>query len=141
MICARGEFGYAYEMMVRSVMDTGNKLSLEDVTDKIRRMRYMIPNIKDMDILYGFLNYTHKEQVSLNEYVNSLSLEELQIKLTKLYLNHLGSKHDKYLACIKSTCQNSHGNSDECAYCIYHIPSVYSLSVICQSIKEDTIIF
>ena len=137
MICARGEFGYAYEMMIRSVLDTDNKLSLEDMTDKIRRIRYMIPNMKDIDILYGFLNYTHQEQASLNEYVNSLSLEELQTKLTKLYLNHLGSKTDKYLPCIKNICNYSHGNKDECMCCIFHIPSIYSLSVICQSIKED----
>ena len=137
MICARGEFGYAYEMVVRSIMDTENKLSLEDMTDKIRRIRYMIPNMKDIDILYGFLNYTHKEQASISEYINSLSLEELQTTLTKLYLNHLGSKIDKNLPCIKIICNNSNGNKDECTHCIFHIPSIYSLSVICQSIKDD----
>lgn len=137
MVCARGEFGYAYEMMVRSIMDAERKLSMEDMTDKIREIRYMIPNMMDLDILYGFLNYTHKEQANLNEFINSLSLEELQTTLTKLYLNHLGSKMNKYLPCLKTTCQNSHGRSDECAYCVYHIPSIYSLSAICQSIKED----
>lgn len=135
MVCARGEFGYAYEMMVRSIMDAERKLSMEDMTDKIREMQYMIPNIRDMDILYGFLNYTHKEQANLNEYINSLSLEELQTTLTKLYLNHLGSKMNKYLPCLKMTCQNRHGRNDECAYCVYHIPSIYTLSAICQSIK------
>ncbi len=32
MICVLGEFGYAYEMMVRSVQDSDSNLSLEDMT-------------------------------------------------------------------------------------------------------------
>ncbi len=137
MICARGEFGYAYEMMVRSIINSEDKLSTEEMTDKIRKIRFLIPNMKDMDVLYGFLNYTHKEQESLNEFINSLSIEEFQTTLTKLYLNHLGSKTDKNLSCIKKTCQSSQANKDDCTYCIFHIPSIYSLSIICQSISED----
>lgn len=38
----------------------------------------MLPNMKDMDILYGYLNYTHKEQAETNAYINALPLDELQ---------------------------------------------------------------
>ncbi len=141
MICARGEFGYAYEMIVKSVIDTENKLCPEDMTDKIREIRYMLPNMKDMDILYGFLNYTHKEQAEINEYINSLPLEELQSTLTKLYINHLGSKTDKYLSCIHNSCQKSQGRNDDCTHCIFHIPTIYTLTIICQSIQDDILCY
>lgn len=141
MICVRGEFGYAYEMMIKSTLDNNEQLSMDEMTERIRKMRFMLPNISDIDTLYGFLNYTNMEFNSLNEYINSLPLEELQLTLTKLYLNHLGSKADKNLSCIKKVCINSQGKKEDCSYCLFHIPSIYSLSIICQSIKENINIY
>lgn len=140
MICARGEFGYAYEMLVKTTMSYETELSFPEMTDQVRKIRHVVPNMKDIDIIYGFLNFTHKELQDLHMYINSLSLLELQELVTKLYLNHLGSKYDRHLPCIKKNCTGKR-NKDECTYCVYHIPSIYSLTIVCDSIKNDLIEF
>ena len=42
--------------------------------------------------------------------------------------------------CIKKNCTGKR-NKDECTYCVYHIPSIYSLTIVCDSIKNDLIEF
>lgn len=136
MICARGEFGYAYEMMIKSSLTDSSELSFDDMTSEIRKLQTVIPNINDINKIYSFLNITQRERIELNQYMNTLTLEEIQQKLTKLYINHSSCKFDTHIGCIREHCPKN-GNKDMCLSCILHVPTIYSLTTICNSLKDD----
>lgn len=138
MLCVRGEFGYIYEYLINAASRKELPANVEEKTDKIRELRNYIPDIADAESIFSFMNFTKKEKNAFTQYVNSLSIVELQKKIVELYLRRNPSKMSIKIPCINSNCTNYEtSDATSCAFCIFHIPTVYSLVTICKSIKED----
>ncbi|BBF42419.1 hypothetical protein lbkm_1101 [Lachnospiraceae bacterium KM106-2] len=138
MLCARGEFGYVYEYLINIIHKKDLPKSMEETTTKIRKIRRFIPDISDVNNIFSFMNFTKEEKNRLSEYINSLSMSELQSRIAKLYLKRSPSKMSINVLCLKKTCDESYSSDNcACAHCIFHIPSLYALVTICRSIKYD----
>lgn len=138
MLCARGEFGYVYEYLVNVSSKKEVPANIEEKTDKIREIRNYIPDVVDVESIFSFMNFTKKEKNGFMQYINSLSLNELQQKMTELYLRKNPSKMSSKLPCFHNKCPKFNSKKEsECASCILHIPTVYSLVTICRSLNDD----
>ena len=85
----------------------------------------------------GFLNTVRIDRESVVQMISEKSLEECQMLLTDIFTRKLPSKNGTDIQCIYSKlgCQRTDLNS--CFECSYHIPTIYVLSRLCDSILDD----
>ncbi|MDM0699000.1 hypothetical protein QTH73_01135 [Clostridium perfringens] len=136
MLFERGEFGYIPALLLGKI--NGESLqNFEEATNQIYAINKVFGDVVKMSTTIGFLNTIRGERKEVINYITELSLEECQSKLTELFSRKLPSKEYYDVQCLvsKQGCKKTNLNS--CFECPFHIPSIYALTTLCESIKRD----
>ena len=136
MLFARGEFGYVSSLLLKR-LNKGDIKDFREITEQIYSLNKMFGDATKLNSTVGFLNTIRSERASVAKYITQLSLKECQEKLTDLFARKLPSKDGEDIQCLfsKTKCQKQ--NLDSCFECPFHIPTIYALSSLCDSIKHD----
>lgn len=131
----RGEFGFIAESLLKKI--NNNKLVFDDITKEINHLNKAFGDLIKINATNSLLNQMRYERENIINLLNKSSFEECQKLIYKLYTNNLPSKCGKEVKCIISGNKCERPDIDDCFECSYHIPSIYSLTFLYQSIMED----
>ena len=138
---ARGEFGYITSLLVSRL--TGNEdgpVTFEDMTKQIVEVNTLFGEFCGLYNTVGFLNNMNQQRQLVIDTLAEKSLEDCQKILTNIYTEKMPSRM-KHVQCLISNegCYKTVSNEDEisCFDCPYHIPSIYALTTLCESIMRD----
>lgn len=136
MLFARGEFGYVTALLLGR-LNKGNTEDFGGITEQICSINKMFGDTTKLNATVGFLNTVRSERELVVKYINQLTLKECQERVTDLFTRKLPSKNGEDVQCLfsKKGCQKQ--NFDNCFECPFHIPSIYALTSLCESIKQD----
>lgn len=138
---ARGEFGYIPSLLVSRLMNNDEgTLTFEDMTKQILKVNGLFGELCGLYNTVGFLNNVKHERELIIETLAKKSLEECQKILTNIFTQKLTSRMDNVQCLIsKEGCYKISTDEDEvsCFDCPYHIPSIYALTTLCESIMND----
>jgi hypothetical protein len=132
---SRGEFGFIPALLVQKI--NGGTLTFQETTEQICAANQIFGDNMKINATVGFLNTVRIDRESVVQMISEKSLEECQMLLTDIFTRKLPSKNGTDIQCIYSKlgCQRTDLNS--CFECSYHIPTIYVLSRLCDSILDD----
>lgn len=142
MLFARGEFGYVASLLLSKLND-GKLTDFEEATKQIYMVNKAFGDISTMSATIGFLNTVRGDRLSVVKYLCEMSFEECQKLVTDLFARKLPSACGSDIQCLfsKKGCQRPDISSKEdeasCFECPYHIPTIYALTSLCESIIRD----
>lgn len=141
MLFARGEFGYVTSLLL-SKLNEGKLTNFEEATEQIYMINKAFGDASTLSATVGFLNTVRGDRLSVLRYLCEMSFEECQELVTDLFARKLPSKCGSDIQCLfsKKGCQRPDLNSEDnssCFNCPYHIPTIYSLTTLCESIIND----
>lgn len=136
----RGEFGYIYDQLVKSVYADGPNISNKNVTtDKIKELKGFLGSMFNIEQLCGFMNgYLTKKKAVLKE-LDCISLEKKIELLTDIYMFNLPS-NEEGIHCIIGA-NNCLNYKSGCKYCPYSIITLYALHDICDSFIKNLALY
>ncbi len=130
----RGEFGYILDSLVEII--TNKPKSLETRTNDIKLIKdFFGDNIK-IEATIGLMNYFQNEKSEILNILYSKGYEECVSILNNIYKHNLPSRQEN-VQCLMSKEGCKYPELNSCLDCRYNIPSVYALSTLCNSLKED----
>lgn len=116
-------------------------MSFEEITDQVLQVNGLFGELAGLYNTVGFLNNVKHERQLILDTLAEKSLDQCQKILTDIFLQKLPSRM-KNIQCLisKEECYLSNTIVDEdvsCFDCPYHIPSIYALTTLCESITND----
>jgi hypothetical protein len=136
MLFARGEFGYITSLLLQKLKSGASK-NFREITEETTIVNTFYGNEIKINATIGFLNSIRSDRENLIKLVNSMSLKECQKKLTDIFLRNLPCKDSSDMQCLLSKRKCQRIDLSNCFECTYHIPTIYVLSSVCESIKDD----
>ena len=134
---ARGEFGFIPSLLVQRL--NGGKLSFDEITNEVEALNNSFGDIVKINASVGFINSLRLEREEIVNAISDMSLEQLQTKATEIFARKLPSKDSTNVQCLFGDSECKRTELESCFECPYHIPSIYALTAICDSIKSDLI--
>lgn len=137
-IFSRGEFGYIPTLLSQKLQK--GQLSFDDITNEVTLLNESFGDLIKINATIGFINTLREEREQVYKAINEMSFEEAQELSTDLFARKCISKDSVDIQCLYSNkgCQRPDlNNSGGCFECQYHIPSIYVLDTLCNSIKKD----
>lgn len=134
---ARGEFGFIPSLLVQRL--NGGQLSFDEVTNEVESVNNSFGDIVKINASIGFINSLRAERETIVNAISEMSLEQLQMKATEIFARKLPSKESTNVQCLFGDSECKRTELESCFECQYHIPSIYALTAICDSIKSDLI--
>ena len=131
----RGEFGYITNMLLTRVYDE-NVTNFEEATEAIVRINDIFGDVFKIHSTAGFLNTIRVERQAVIDTLAEKSFNECQEILTDLFARKLPSREDN-VQCLVSKEGCKRIDLKSCFECQYHIPSIYALTTLCESMIED----
>lgn len=131
----RGEFGYITNMLLTRVYDE-NVINFEEATEAIVRINDIFGDVFKIHSTAGFLNTIRVERQAVIDTLAEKSFNECQEILTDLFARKLPSREDN-IQCLVSKEGCKRIDLKSCFECQYHIPSIYALITLCESILND----
>lgn len=140
MLFARGEFGYVSSLLL-SKLNKNENYDFYNTTEQIVILNKLFGNSSKLNSTIAFLNTIRSEREKVRMYISQLSFEQCQKLFFDLYARKLPSKIGDDPQCLfgRTLCQRP--NIDDCFDCQFHIPNIYALSSLCESLKKDFIKF
>ena len=137
----RGEFGFIPSLLISRLNEGKCTLSFEEITDQVLQVNGLFGELAGLYNTVGFLNNVKHERQLILDTLAEKSLDQCQKILTDIFLQKLPSRM-KNIQCLisKEECYLSNTIVDEdvsCFDCPYHIPSIYALTTLCESITND----
>ena len=137
----RGEFGYIASLLVsRLISNDEGPVTFEDMTEQIIQVNGLFGELCGLYNTVGFLNNVKHERQLIIDTLAHKSLKDCQMILTDIFTQKLPSRMDNVQCLIsKEGCYKTASDEDEvsCFDCPYHIPSIYALTTLCESIMSD----
>ena len=141
---ARGEFGYITSLLVSRLQDgSQGAVTFENMTEQIIQVNGLFGELCGLYNTVGFLNNVKHERQLIIDTLAEKSLEECQKLLTAIFTDKLPSRM-KNIQCLisnedcpKMASMTSDKDEVSCFDCSYHIPSIYGLTTLCESIVND----
>ena len=129
------EFGYITNMLLTRVYDE-NVTNFEEATEAIVRINDIFGDVFKIHSTAGFLNTIRVERQAVIDTLAEKSFNECQEILTDLFARKLPSREDN-VQCLVSKEGCKRIDLKSCFECQYHIPSIYALTMLCESMIED----
>ena len=140
---ARGEFGFIPSLLISRLNEGKSTLSFEEMTDQVLQVNGLFGELAGLYNTVGFLNNVKHERQLIIDTLAEKSLDQCQRILTDIFAKKLPSRM-KNIQCLisREECYLSNvvvGEDEEvsCFDCPYHIPSIYALTTLCESIMND----
>lgn len=138
----RGEFGYVATLLVHKL----NKFEIgtfEEVTEQVCRLNTIFNNAQSISTTIGFLNNVSGNYDDVNEYLETKTFREIQELITNLFTRKLTSLEGSDVQCLFGGGDNCKLPDEDftCFDCNFHIPTVYSLSTLCEYLHKDIDLF
>ena len=142
---ARGEFGYITSLLVARLQDgSQGAITFENMTEQIVQVNGLFGELNGLYNTVGFLNTIKHERQLIIDTLAEKSLKECQMLLASIFTEKLPSRM-KNIQCLISNqdCYmrvNKMGSDEDevsCFDCPYHIPSIYGLTTLCESLVND----
>ena len=138
---ARGEFGYITSLLISRFQNNNEtSITFEDMTKQIVQVNNLFGELSGLYTTIGFLNTVKNERQLIIDTLAEKSLKDCQKILTEIFTNKLPSRMENIQCLISHEgCCKTSANEDEisCFDCPYHIPSIYALTTLCESIVND----
>lgn len=130
-ISNKGYFGYTYEYLLKCLFALQNDTNLLELSH-IEIVKEVFGDIYKIENLAIQLNQLQKQNLSLYEYVKSLSAKQLSEKIELIQLEQLPAK-ESFWQCIFGNCIYLERN---CESCPFAIPHVYLLTLNLENINK-----
>lgn len=140
---ARGEFGFIPSLLISRLNEGKSTLSFEEMTDQVLQVNGLFGELAGLYNTVGFLNNVKHERQLIVDTLAEKSLDQCQRILTDIFAKKLPSRMANIQCLIsREDCYLSNIVVDEdeevsCFDCPYHIPSIYALTTLCESIMND----
>lgn len=139
---ARGEFGYIPALLAQKVLGCEEIGSFDEITSRIQVINTAFNDVQNINHTTKFLNIMRSERQNVIDMISEKSFSECQEILTDIFVRNLPSKYGADIQCLlsKTGCKMPNlDNGDECSCldCPYHIPSIYALSRLCNSLINN----
>ena len=131
----RGEFGGVYDILLKKI--NGNLRNFEEITEEIDDLNHKFGGGTKMNLVLGFFNSLRKDREELFEEIKNMSLDEVQNLLTNIFLKKSPSKDSIDIQCIYHENNCKKNSTISCFDCPYHIPTIYSLSLLGEKILNN----
>lgn len=144
----RGEFGYIPALLAQKVLGPGQTGSFEEMTNQLMLVSNVFGDIHQMNTTAKFINnirirnIINSERQEVANMLANKTFEECQLLYTEMCTMSLPSKDDTDIQCLFSHegCQMPNlDGTDKCSCfdCPYHIPSIYALTKLCNSLTDN----
>lgn len=140
----RGEFGYIPTLMAQKLLGGGKTGTFEEITLQTMRINAIFGDIQKINNTVSFLNKINAERQEVIDMLSEKTFKETQITMTDMFARNLSSKYGSDIQCLfsKEGCQRidlDDNDEDECSCfdCPYHIPSIYTLTNLCNSLANN----
>ena len=138
----RGEFGYIPALLAQKVLGGEEIGSFDEVTNRIQTINAVFNDVQNINNTTKFLNIIRSERQNVIDMISEKSFSECQEILTDMFARNLPSKYGGDIQCLfsKTGCKMPNlDDKDECSCfdCPYHIPSIYALSKLCNSLVNN----
>lgn len=130
----RGEFGFVSSLLINRL--NASALDFKSETEQISWLNTSFGDSIKLESTAGFLNSIKNERNLVINLLMEKSLEECQVILTDMFAKNLPSRQSDVQCLVsKKGCQNP--QLEGCFNCPYHIPSIYALTSLCNSLLDD----
>lgn len=140
----RGEFGYIPTLLSQKILGSGKTGTFEEITYQTMRINAIFGDIQKINNTVSSLNKINAERQEVFDMLSEKTFEETQIITTDMFARNLSSKYGSDIQCLfsKEGCQRidlDDKDEDECSCfdCPYHIPSIYTLTTLCNSLANN----
>lgn len=137
---ARGEFGYIASLLTQRLH--GGELSFEEITKEVALLNDSFGDLVKVNTTIGFMNSLRAEREQVFRVISEMPFQEIETLVTEIFARKAISKDSLNIQCLfsKKGCQRPDlEDKGGCSECPYHIPNIYALDLLCESIKKDII--
>ncbi|UOW66787.1 hypothetical protein [Paraclostridium bifermentans] len=133
LLFRRGEFGYITEKLLD--ISGMSSQSIDKKSFAIEAINNNFGSYEKVEAVVGLASNFNRDKNKIVNMINNLTLDEVIDTLIDIYCGKLPSK-EKDIQCLvsKTGCVNP---KKECKLCAYHIPSLYALNSILNSLRQD----
>lgn len=132
----KGYFGYAYDMMASILLGEPPE-KREDQTKRSLEIKEVIGDVAKIENISNYMNHMLREREDLKKYLEDLSKQEIEERLSLITLGQSPAKEENY-QCLFSNCVR---DSIDCNKCPFSIPHFYALSSIMDRIHKKILDF
>lgn len=136
MLFSRGEFGYITSLLINK-LNNGITKDFNEISEQVYAVNQTFGDAFKVNSTVSFLNSIRAERESVVDYLSTKTLQESQEMLSDIFTRKLPSKEGTDVQCLHSKTGCQRNDLDNCFECPYHIPSIYALSKLCNSLTHN----